>query len=400
MPVSRQVKKARALEAVKNPAQRSAKSRSGKLAGMSFKEQQAALSPAAGKVSRGKKKEKEEEEIYPTFWSSTVRSNFSKWDKNGDGFIGHKEANELLSDQSIKGDEAAALAALHCYLKHLEEESNDEWFDENDGLTRADLRAYEGNDDKGRKNSDDLRHVESTNSAGRRAIWRKSEELFPNGVPNLAALRQGGLGDCYFLAALGAVIERDPRSLVRMIEKNEQGKEVISYTVTFPGKLGAVTVDKPTDAQIARYSSAGGDGLWLTVMELAYAQARAGTKEPNPNVQEEIGEGGLLSTGISAMTGNSVNTDANWATRQKTHRSRLDKAFRDGKIVTAAIMSKNELNLPKGHAYSVIAWDGTNVTIRNPWGSNPGKAPGSATGVFQLTLGRFDEIFSEISYEE
>ena len=63
-------------------------------------------------------------------------------------------------------------------------------------------------------------------------------------------------------------------------------------------------------------------------------------------------------------------------------------------------MSENDLHLPDGHAYSVIGWDGTNLTIRNPWGSNPGKAPGSATGVFQLTLERFDEIFSEISYEE
>ena len=398
MTVSRQAKKARALEAVKNPAQRSTKSRSGKLAGMSYKEQQAALSPAAGKVAGGKKKG-EEEVVYPTFWSSTVRSNFSKWDKNGDGFIGHKEANELLSDQSIKGDEAAALAALHCYLKHLEEESNDEWFDENDGLTLKDLEAYERNDDTGRKKNDDLRHVENTNSAGRRAIWRKSGELFPNGVPNLAALRQGGLGDCYFLAALGAVIARDPRSLVHMIEENKQGKEVASYTVTFPGKLGAVTVAKPTDAQVARYSSAGADGLWLTVMELAYAQARAGKDEENPNVQEEIGEGGFTSTGIEALTGNSVNTDLNWFTRHKTTRARLDAAFREGKIVTAGLGFKNELNLPKGHAYSVIGWDGTHVTIRNPWGSNPSNAPGSASGVFKVTVEQFDKIFFNISYE-
>ncbi len=398
MTVSRQVQKARAMEAVKSPGKRSGKSRSGKLAGMSYKAQQSALSPTAGKVARGKKDKGEE--VYPTSWSSTVRSNFSKWDKNGDGFIGHKEANELLSDQSIKGQDAAALAALHCYLEHLEEESNDEWFDENDGLTLADLRAYERNDDTGRKDNDDLRHVEGTNRSGRRAIWRKSDELFPNGVPSLDAMRQGSLGDCYFLAALGSFIARDPRSLVRMIEENKQDKDVVSYTVTFPGKLGAVTVPRPTDAQVARYSSAGADGLWLTVMELAYAQARAGKDEENPNVQEEIGEGGMTSTGIKALTGTSVNTDLNWFTRHKTTRARLDAAFREGKIVTAAVGFENELNLPTMHAYSVIAWDGTDVTIRNPWGSNPSGAPGSATGVFKLTVEKFDEIFFNISYEE
>lgn len=352
-----------------------------------------------------------------TAWSTTIRANFKRLDSNSDGFISRSEANAAMSDQSYAGADAAAVAALHKYLDLLEELSNDEFGDENDGLTLSDLAAYEKGTLKA-KLKGDLTSIEATHLRGQSAIAGAKRELFPNGVPDLSALRQGAIGDCYFLAALGSFIARDPAALTRMITENRKNRKVVSYTVKFHGKLGTVTVPPPADGEIARYSSAGADGLWLVVMEKAYARARSGDKRPD--VQEEIGEGGHLSTGISAFTSAGTDKDLLAVTRQSTTSRKLDSAFVRGKkagtgkkrLVTAAIQSSNRYALPKGHAYSVIGWDGKDLVIRNPWGylpapgkddtrlrGQPGKDP-YATGIFLLSLGEFDDVFFGITYEE
>lgn len=352
-----------------------------------------------------------------TGWSQVIRRNFSRLDKNADGFISRTEANKAMSDPGFTGADASAIAGLHQFLDKLEELSNDEFGDENDGLTLSDLAAYE-NGTLQKKLQGDLRGVEGTYAYGTQKIAGAKRELFPNGVPSLGALRQGAIGDCYFLAAMGALIAREPAALVRMIKENKQGKKVVSYTVSFPGKLGAVTVPPPTDGEIARYSTSGSDGLWLVVMEKAYAVARS--REEKPDIHEEIGEGGQLGTGLAAFTSSGTDTDILSLTKKGTTSRKLDAAFGRGKgkdagkrrLVTASIMSTNSYGLPKGHAYSVIGWDGTNVVIRNPWGYINPPAAGAprlrgvsgqdpyATGIFQFSLDDFDSVFCEVSYEE
>jgi hypothetical protein len=324
----------------------------------------------------------------PSGWAALARSRFKAWDRDGDGYISRAEANALLLDPRLTGDEAAAVAALHKTVEDLQKLSNDELGPENDGLTLADLNAYARGD---------KRETDAYFGAGRAKIAGQSRVLFPNGAPTLAALRQGSLGDCYFLAALGSVIARDPMAVVRMITENKQGKRVTGYTVAFPGR-GTVTIAPPTDAEVARYSSSGRDGLWLPVLEKAYGQVRgasAGTDR-----QAEVGEGDQLSEGIRTFTGHKGDHDLLLLTGLKTTGEKLTRAFAEGRIVTAAVMSENRLKLPKGHAYSVIGWNARTqvVTIRNPWGSNPKGAPGEATGVFSLPLKEFDEIFSEVQY--
>jgi len=324
----------------------------------------------------------------PSSWAAVARARFAAWDRDGDGFVSRAEANALMLDPRITGDEAAAVAALHKAVEDLEELSNDELGDENDGLTRADLLAYE----QGRG-----RTADNLYGHGRAKIKGQSRALFPNGAPTLAALRQGGLGDCYFLSALGSVIARDPQAVVRMIREVKQGAKVTGYTVTFPGR-GSVTVAPPTDAEVARYSSSGADGLWLPVLEKAYGQVRG--QSAATDRQAEVGEGDQLSEGVRTFSGGRGDHDFLALTGLAATRNKLTRAFKDGRIVTAAVMTENRLKLPKGHAYSVIGWDAKTdrITVRNPWGSNPKGAPGEANGVFTLPLTEFDEIFAEIQY--
>ncbi len=375
--------------------------------------QTALLKPPASPGEAATQKTSDQKLPSSTPWSKVIRDNFSRIDKNADGFISQAEANDALSDPGFTGTTAAAVAALRQFLDLLEELSNDELLDEDDGLTLADLDAYE----KGalaEKLQGNLAHMEGSYQGGTTKIRGARRELFPNGVPSLSSLRQGGAGDCYFLAALGSYIARDPAALTRMIVENHQKDKVVSYTVTFPGNLGAVTVNPPTDGEIAQYGSAGMDGLWLIVMEKAYAVARAGTK--TPDIDKEIGQGGLLSTGMNPFTAAGTDNDILSLTAKSTTIGKLDAAFgrSDSKakkrMVTATIQSENDYELPESHAYSVIGWDGTSLTIRNPWGflekkgkkevTGPSGQDAYATGVFVLTLDEFDRVFFDICYEE
>ena len=65
---------------------------------------------------------------------------FSKLDRGRDGFISYKEMVRALHSPSYKGEEAAMVATLLDLKSSLEEYSNDEFGDENDGVSKRDIK--------------------------------------------------------------------------------------------------------------------------------------------------------------------------------------------------------------------------------------------------------------------
>lgn len=344
----------------------------------------------------------------PTSFSRQVRSNFSTWDKNSDGYLSRPELDQLLQDPSITGDQAAAVSALRSRLDHLEEGSNDEVGDENDGVTLRDIAAHERAVSRGDLQA---RYVEGGFQVGQRNIRTTSRDLFPQGRANPNAITQGRIGDCYFLAAVGGVLARDPDAVNRMINDNRDG----TFTVTFPGQ-DPITVDAPTDGEIARFGTAGANGIWLSVLEKAYGENRNDRAWlGETDVAQDAADGGaMLSEGISIMTGASTNMDILSLTGLDTTRNRLTAAMREGRAVTAGTRGQlpgedaRVQGVPRGHAYAVTNYDPATdqITLRNPWGSgeitdasgNP--RDGVNDGVFTMSLEEFQSIFSMIGYEE
>lgn len=79
--------------------------------------------------------------------------------------------------------------------------------------------------------------------------WSKISQQFPNnkifsGKPQPQDIKQGYLGDCYFLAGLAALAERPDRifNLFLIQEKNEQC--YYSMKVLFKGKWLTIDVDE------------------------------------------------------------------------------------------------------------------------------------------------------------
>ncbi len=218
------------------------------------------------------------------------------------------------------------------------------------------------------------------------------------------AIHQGGIGDCYFLAAMGSLAATNPQAIKDMIKDNGNG----TYTVTFPGdKKHPVTVKAPTDAELALYVKSGNYGVWPAVLEKAYGDWKRDTTIP----QEGAGGGDQIDVGIDILTGKKTDKHKIKDYSEDELGKMLTDAFRNGESITTDCWNnpKNARggDLPTGHAYSVIGYDASTgmVTIRNPWGSgelkdeNGRPLDGKNDGVFTMSLKEYRERFKNIAIE-
>ena len=225
----------------------------------------------------------------------------------------------------------------------------------------------------------------------------------PTGMPDpVHDINQGGDGDCWFLAGLGAVGLTDPSLLQQHIRANPNG----TFTVTFfhdghPVEI-TVTDDLPQGSKpgwiTTPYAQAGlGGADWVQIYEKAYAELRGGYSDIDGGwgdwslgdltgghaTRQDPGDLSLndlkqkLDQGYAATTG-SKETDASWW-EFWSHPDRMD----NGQVVTS-------------HEYYVESVNTSahppTVTILNPWGANGG-APQRVT----LTEDEWHRYFQEVS---
>jgi len=290
---------------------------------------------------------------------AAVRANFSQWDRNHDGVLTREEIELDMQDARITGEAAAALAALKIAATQTDELAETRTF------STADIDDIERGLGEGRR-------LDTTFiiyfSVALKKLDETPRELFAQGLPHLTAMRQYFTSDCYFLSAVGAIAETNPTTLVRLVTPDSDG----FYMVRFPGQA-AVRVSAPTDSEIAAYTAAK-DGLWLSVLQKAYATVRirmepkeATTRQPLDSVGFRTGSTGVM----ELFTGHASRAIRLGAESEKGAtgpmvaqvRTALRAAFREHRAVTA---SKNH------HAYAITAYDAAadRVTVHNPYNSS------------------------------
>ncbi len=222
-----------------------------------------------------------------------------------------------------------------------------------------------------------------------------------------AAVRQGDIGDCYFLAAVGTVAAHNPELLSKMITTTESG----GYKVKFPGAKGIeVIVGVPTETELLLYANATEYGTWVAILEKAYAKLLAENPEHRPPVYssgayppENIGLGGLHE-GFEMLTGSTPELfKIESSPRQiEALRQRLVLGKKNAEMAMAASKMDEcvKPDVVPGHAYTVLDYDEKSVTLRNPWGVTRVDTKeglpfviGADTGVSRMSLEDFSQKF-------
>jgi len=212
-------------------------------------------------------------------------------------------------------------------------------------------------------------------------------EMFIDSVDNdgvraeLTDIKQGYVGDCYLCAALGSIALHNPEFIENMITDNGNG----TYTVSFGGKMGDVTVDDDFAVYSNGNTAYAGVGdmsnpeLWVAIIEKAYVQGNRATE--GDNVRDGTYEGiasGSTSTAIANITGQT----SSWGPTEDFTAESMKAALDNGQSVVLSSLSSNDGKkkltpdgLVTSHAYVVSdvrqnadgEWE---LVVYNPWGSD------------------------------
>jgi hypothetical protein len=206
---------------------------------------------------------------------------------------------------------------------------------------------------------------------------------------------QGEAGDCYFLAALGALARLDNGSGLRsMFIDNGDNTWTVRFYVN--GAPDYVTVDRelPAAGGYLLYADLGADVtnpgniLWPALAEKAYAQenesGRLG-RSGSANSYDSI-SGGDPSAATTLLTGRATG----WSVLSSPSFAAIQSRFSAGDQVTfASDYPPADSNIVPGHAYTMIGYNAAaqTVTLYNPWGLAGGTYNGvQCDGVVTLTM--------------
>lgn len=210
-------------------------------------------------------------------------------------------------------------------------------------------------------------------------------QLFVNGA-TYADVKQGNVGDCYFVMSLAEAAQQNASIINSMFIVNGDG----TYTVKFYNGSTSyyVTVDAylPTNGSgQAIYAGLGmvytntGNELWVSLAEKAYVQlnqfgfTRGGLTDSGQNSYNAI-SGGYIYAALGHITGQA--TTPFTSTSSSNSFTAFVDAYSAGKMIGFASKATTPAGsgVVGGHAYSVVSYNAATqqVTLFNPWGTQYG----------------------------
>jgi len=359
--------------------------------------------------------------VPPQSFAQVVNQYFSQWDTNGDGTLTPEKIDAAVANPNFHDAAAAALAAIKVVVRGgkytlppisqaylvsspvREQSTSDEQIDLQDNP-----------DQPGKFNHPpafQLRYLLAL-----RRLHNVSRDLFPQSLPSLDACHQGPLADCYFVSVVGAMVYRNPSIVKGMFTQNNDGSTTLAF-----GNGRRVKVAPLTDAEIAISSTAGANGLWLTVLENAYGkirmEAQNAGQQDKPDT-DSIANGGRPGPVINALDGYQAkyfDFVLRGGQRRRPQfamimRQDLSTALQEYRLIETVTPSNH---LPPGitpsHAYAVLGYNsdtdllhmwnphGNNFTPKGPDGLQYGYT--TKAGQFDIPLSDWLKIYKRVTFE-
>jgi len=225
-----------------------------------------------------------------------------------------------------------------------------------------------------------------------------SHPLFAPAGPSPDDIYQGDIGDCYFLATLGAVAKTDPSRIRQSILDLGDGTYLVRYFRGTASVYVRVDGELPTVGGNLDYAGLGGDGsIWAAVMEKAYAVFHG----PTPGYVSI--DGGWMDQAFSALGASSVSLYGTSSPADLLGEIEADLAA--GQAVTYATSTPADgASLLPSHAYMVdqidvdSSGDPISLRLRNPWGIDGAGNDGANDGYVTVTAQQaFDSMLGVVS---
>jgi Calpain family cysteine protease len=229
----------------------------------------------------------------------------------------------------------------------------------------------------------------------------QASTLFRNGVSFADAI-QATVADCYFVAALASLAQKNPQAIYNAVRDNQDGTYSVRFFRTVLGvhRPVYVTVDDDVAAidDFKPYARAlDPKEQWVAVFEKAYAKFKGSYEAIN-----HFGEAGIA---FEEVTGKkSRYRPLAKANPEKTWRA-MSQTLSKGKGVVAATHEEGTFDfgdsgIHGSHSYAVLSMEGEGkarmVTLYNPWGFGEGGDDDSNDGVFQLPYDEFRRLFDSV----
>jgi len=217
--------------------------------------------------------------------------------------------------------------------------------------------------------------------------------LFADG-PQYNDIRQGAVGDCYYLASMAGLADTDPNIIRQAITDLGDGTYVVRFYRSDAEVYLRLDGDLP-GASSPIYAKLTPDGeTWVGLMEKAYAFFRYGQ-----NSYSSI-SGGWMSNVVQEITG--VGSQTLWTGGSADSlANNINNSLAAGHSVTMGSYSTAASPIVGGHAYTVMSIEGSDasayVTVYNPWGVD-GKSYDSNynDGLLRLSMSQVQACFSAL----
>jgi hypothetical protein len=232
--------------------------------------------------------------------------------------------------------------------------------------------------------------------------------LFSSQGPHADDIRQGGLGDCWFLATLAAVAHKDPDVIRQSVVEMGDGTYAAMFYEDGERRYYRVDNDLPEQRDLPlltpngtlAYAKPGIDGaMWVPILEKAYAlhDGSGGGEGEYDGIA-----GGWSDNAFSDMGIGSVDYDVDDEGVLQQIANHL-AAGRPITIDTVHGEFEPGDSIVASHVYTVISVDVAHgsITVRNPWGTDAYNGTGTGNFVFGPNDGyvtfSFNQAFRDLT---